>query len=160
MTFSLNEYLLAHRDVDSLRVQQDYEYPRVPRIKCVDGFTISVQASHGAYCSPRLNIAEWTAVECGFPSAEPEFIMDYCEDSDDPTGTVYGYVPIGLVEKLIEFHGGFLEADVSNQREGGSMTREINVESTAEVIDQMAAVAKICHGSLSTSLVRCVRRMT
>lgn len=120
MKFNLNDYLMSHRDADDYKVLNDYHYPCVPRIKCKDGFTISVQASHGAYCSPRLNIAEWTAVECGFPSAEPEFIMDYCEDSDDPTGTVYGYVPIGLVEKLIELHGGFECADVSNQREGAT----------------------------------------
>ena len=31
---------------------------------------------------------------------------EYCEDCDDPTGTVYAYVPIGLVVDFINEHGG------------------------------------------------------
>jgi hypothetical protein len=32
--------------------------------------------------------------------------MEYAEDPDNPTNTVYGFVPIELVEQLIENHGG------------------------------------------------------
>jgi hypothetical protein len=32
--------------------------------------------------------------------------MEYAESAEYPTETVYGYVPVELVEKLIEFHGG------------------------------------------------------
>jgi hypothetical protein len=34
--------------------------------------------------------------------------MDYAEDPKDPTGTVYGYVPILYVKEWIEAHGGRL----------------------------------------------------
>ena len=35
-----------------------------------------------------------------------EYIMGYAENEDDPTETVYGYVPVVLVEKLINLHNG------------------------------------------------------
>ena len=77
-----------------------------PRLLCNDGFSISVQASKFHYCSPRLDGAQdYEKVELGYPSHEDELINDYAED-DDYTNTVYGYVPIEVVEKLIEKHGG------------------------------------------------------
>jgi len=103
---NLNDYLMSHRDLKNPKVRDDYDFPLVPRVVCADGFSISVQASHGAYCSPRTNIGHWYQVECGFPSDTPTEIMDYCENSDKPTKTVYGYVPIELVEDLIAAHGG------------------------------------------------------
>ncbi len=103
---NLNEYLMSFRNVDDPEVHNDKKFPLSKRITCEDGFSLSVQANHGAYCSPRTNIATWDKVEVGYPSAKPEFIMGYAEDEDKPTETVYGYVPIKLVEDLIELHGG------------------------------------------------------
>jgi hypothetical protein len=80
-----------------------------PRIVCKDGFSISVQASEFAYCTPRANVAHWTEVECGFPSDMEVSLLKYAESPDDPTGTVYGYVPVRLVEKIIKRHGGVAE---------------------------------------------------
>ena len=78
-----------------------------PRLCCNDGYSISVQASEFHYCSPRLNgLQDYESVELGYPSAEDELINEYAEDALDYTGTVYGYVPIEVVEKLIEKHGG------------------------------------------------------
>ena len=79
----------------------------LPRIECVDGTSLSVQAGRTHYCSPRDNNGPWSKVEIGFPSITPsDAIMEYCEDSSDPTGTVYGYVPIELVCDFINDHGG------------------------------------------------------
>lgn len=78
----------------------------VPKIVCADGFTLSVQASSVHYCYPRENTGPWDEVEVGFPSATPTEILKYAEDQERPTNTVYGYVPIQLVEQLIERHGG------------------------------------------------------
>lgn len=104
--FNLNDYLMKNRNADDPKVYADIEYPIVPRITCKDGFSLSVQANHGAYCQPRSNIGDWRSVEVGFPSAPPELIMEYAESKDSPTDAVYGYVPIGLVEELIGMHGG------------------------------------------------------
>ena len=78
-----------------------------PRLLCNDGFSISVQASKFHYCRPRLDGAQdYEAVELGYPSMEDELINEYAEDDWNYTETVYGYVPIEVVEKLIEKHGG------------------------------------------------------
>jgi hypothetical protein len=104
--FDLNAYLMGQRDVNNERVYNNDSFPLAKRITCKDGFSLSVQATHGAYCSPRQNIGPWHLVEVGFPSAEPELIMSYAESPDAPTETVYGYVPVELVEQLIALHSG------------------------------------------------------
>jgi len=118
-----------------------------PRILCNDGFSVSVQASEYTYC--HLSYTQWQnedgwqvingeywlpretprnfktdhytpyeSVELGFPSEEDELINEYAEDNDY-TNTVYGYVPVDIVEKLIEKHGGFKGVDRSNK--GGDL---------------------------------------
>jgi hypothetical protein len=111
MSWNLNDYLSSFRDKDgngfpSTDTGFVSSFPQSTRITCVDGFSLSVQANHGTYCTPRNNLGPWSSVEVGFPSDTPEFIMEYVEDPEHPTDTVYGYVPIELVEKLIASHGG------------------------------------------------------
>lgn len=79
-----------------------------PRIYCNDGFSMSVQADKVMYCIPRntLESGEYKACEIGFPSIKEELIMEYAESADDPTETVYCYVPVELIDKVIEKHGG------------------------------------------------------
>lgn len=79
-----------------------------PRIKCEDGFNISVQASKNMYCEPRADLSDgmYTRVELGYPSEDDELISAYAEDPERPTETIYGYVPVELVEQLINKHGG------------------------------------------------------
>lgn len=84
----------------------------VPKIHCKDGFSISVQASEGHYCYPRLNVGPWAEFELGFPSEADDLIMEYIDDREmDPTKTVYGYVPIDVVNKLIAKHGGIVKKE-------------------------------------------------
>lgn len=83
-----------------------------PPVKCKDGFSISVQASKGHYCLPSVDgDVIYDAVELGFPNAEEELIAEYAEDPDEPTNTVYGYVPVEIVNQLIEKHGGIVESN-------------------------------------------------
>lgn len=53
-----------------------------------------------------MGIRDYESVELGFPSTEDELINEYAEDDSDYTKTVYGYVPIEIVEELINKHGG------------------------------------------------------
>ena len=88
-------------------------YKRNQAVVCTDGFRMSVQAHHGAYCSPRDDGAEqYTLVEIGFPSTEEPLIMPWCEDDRKPTDTVYGYVPVDVVTNVIVKHGGMVEGEV------------------------------------------------
>ena len=77
-----------------------------PYVELSDGYRISIQASSNHYCSPREDgLTEYSEVELGFPNIEDELINDYAED-DDYTQTVYGYVPVDVVDALIKKHGG------------------------------------------------------
>ncbi len=77
-----------------------------PRIYCKSGLSLSVQASAFTYCSPRNDLGPYTAVEVGFPSTTVDALLPYAEDRDTPTETVYGYVPVEIVEKVIADNGG------------------------------------------------------
>lgn len=81
-----------------------------PRLITADGFELSVQASSNHYSTPRRNHGPWTEVEVGALSGVPEpwsKWIKYAEDRTiDPTKTVYGWVPIKMVDDLIKLHGG------------------------------------------------------
>ena len=84
--------------------QEDFLALPRPRALCADGFSISIQANVFTYCAPRKSLADgsYAAVELGFPNAYEELLDDYSE------GTIYPYVPIELVEQVIEKHGGIV----------------------------------------------------
>lgn len=116
---TVNEYLKSTFKINNAIYNDSYPFrdrsewiPNVrPRIVCEDGFSFSAQANCCTYCSPRTTLwpENWgdgySEVELGFPSSEDELINDYAEDNDY-TNTVYGYVPVEIVDKLIEKHGG------------------------------------------------------
>jgi hypothetical protein len=83
------------------------------KVVCADGFSMSVQAHSGGYCTPRTTGAtRYTAVEVGFPSDPEELLMEYCEDRENPTETVYGWVPSQTVALVIAKHGGMVEGEL------------------------------------------------
>ena len=88
--------------------------------KCADGFRMSIQASQAHYCSPRINKCQnYETVEIGFPNKPPTFFLAYAEDPGNPTGTIYGYVPVGLVNQEIVAHGG-----IAGERGGMNMIKQ------------------------------------
>jgi hypothetical protein len=82
------------------------------RVVCADGLEMSVQANHGAYCSPRDDVGPYEAVEVGFPSYPVMELMDYAEDPTEPEDTVYGWVPLELVRKIIYVRGGMVSGEL------------------------------------------------
>ena len=87
---------------------EDSHQVREP-ILCADGFCVSVQGGTSFhYCTPRTHCNEYEAVELGFPSMIEPLILEYAEEPSDPTGTVYGWVPIEVVEQVIQKHGGMV----------------------------------------------------
>jgi hypothetical protein len=82
-------------------------------IVCKDGFTMSVQANEGAYCSPRINDAgKYTSVEVGFPSQPESLLMEWADDPEKPTNTVYGYVPVSRISLVCAKHGGIVSGEL------------------------------------------------
>ena len=80
------------------------------RAYCKDGFNISIQKSSTHYCRNG-------EVELGFPSEKVEELEMYAENWDIPTKTVYGYVPLSLIEAIVATHGGIdKELSMKNRR--------------------------------------------
>jgi len=85
---------------------------KLPHIVCTDGFTMSVQVGYSLYSTPKKVAKRYSAVEIGYPSEHESLIEEYaeCYTSEeldiDFTNTVYGYVPVKLVDKVLKKHGG------------------------------------------------------
>ena len=87
---------------------------RLPQIVCVDGFKMSVQVGFSLYSTPKKVAKRYSAVEIGFPSEHEPLIEEYAEtfykedeiDVTDYTDTVYPYVPVKIVDKVLKKHGG------------------------------------------------------
>ena len=90
-------------------------HAHISRVKCADGYSVSIQASSGHYCEPREtmhDVRRYSSFELGYPSGADEEFMQYVEDADRPTDTVYAYVPREIVEQVIASHGGIVGFDV------------------------------------------------
>jgi len=85
------------------------------QLVCNDGTTLSVQASDTHWCSPRrsyvdyytddIEYFDYSSVEVWCVSTDvPDSWSDYGDD-DNP----YAYIPVTLVEKFIDSHGGIKE---------------------------------------------------
>lgn len=87
-------------------------------VYCKDGFNMSVQVGHAMYCEPRLDDAKYYfSMEIGFPSEKEPCLMNYAEDCDNPTETVYPYVPTFLIDNIIDKHGGMDTLEILKQME-------------------------------------------
>ncbi len=63
--------------------------PPIPVIECVDGLTLSVQASSTHYSSPRSYYGPHSQVEVGFPSERIPEIMEWVDCYIDEEDTFY-----------------------------------------------------------------------
>ena len=100
---TLNEFIVkTYNPIGSY----SYKIVMRPRIVCNDGFSMSVQAHEFAYCTPRITTNCYTAMEVGFPSEVEDLLLEYAEEPEYPTTTVYPYTPTELIEQVILKHGG------------------------------------------------------
>jgi len=85
---------------------------RLPHIVCTDGFTMSVQVGYSLYSEPKKVAKRYSKVEIGYPSEHEPLIEEYAEcftfeELDiDFTDTIYPYVPVKIVDKVLKKHGG------------------------------------------------------
>lgn len=105
---NINEYLEKNKVII---YRKEYQVKRLtPILVCADGFSMSVQASRSHYCSPREDSPiAYNSVEIGFPSSEEELIIQYAEKPESPTESIYGYVPVKIVDEVIIKHGGIVK---------------------------------------------------
>ena len=96
---------------------------RLPKIVCSDGFEMSVQVGFSLYCKPKKVAKRYSEVEIGFPSEYEPLIEEYAEtfyqddgeDVTDYTDTVYPYVPVRIVDKVLKKHGGINMAETLSE---------------------------------------------
>ena len=100
----INEFIQKYRKVKKIIPGMTSSY--CPHVICKDGFKMSVQAGQSLYSKPRDVADYYEEAEIGFPSEEESLLVNYCEDETNPCGTVYSYVPVNLIDKIIEKHGG------------------------------------------------------
>lgn len=81
-----------------------------PMAVCADGFKMSIQASDLHYCMPReiLRNGDYSNVEIGNLSEEVNEFLPFAEDETKPLYTVYGFVPVEIVNTVIAKHGGII----------------------------------------------------
>ncbi len=84
---------------------------RLPHIVCSDGFSMSVQVGYSLYSKPKKVAKRYSEVEIGYPSEHEPLLEEYAETifEDgfvDYTDTVYPYVPVKVVDKVLKKHGG------------------------------------------------------
>ena len=107
----------------SMEKVYDAKYFHLPRVYCNDGFSISIQICKMSYSGSENGIRtfgiDWKLVEWGFPS-QPIDGEKYMSEDTETTTSVGGYVPVELMEELIEEHGG-IDLQTTLQKKMDSM---------------------------------------
>ena len=125
MKTSINEFIKNNLKVKVLYENKDplmkhmMTSSRLPHIVCSDGFEMSVQVGFSLYSEPKKVAKRYSKVEVGYPSDHEPLIEEYAEtfykedgeDVTDYTDTVYPYVPVRIVDKVLKKHGGINMAE-------------------------------------------------
>ena len=89
--------------------------PRVKPVHCVNGLSLSIQASRLHYCYPRNNEGPYEEFEVGFPSQKPpESWRERCigDFENKACESVYANVSLSQIVEFIELHGGIKSEQV------------------------------------------------
>jgi hypothetical protein len=78
-----------------------------PAIVCNDGYSFSCQGSYYHYCAPKEDVSEYTEMELGGWDLEDIDRYD--------SGGIAAYVPVELIQKMIDTHGGINEEKTFNR---------------------------------------------
>ena len=130
MKTSINEFIKNNLKVKVLSEDPLMKHmmtsSRLPHIVCVDGFEMSVQVGYSLYSEPKKIAKRYSKVEIGYPSEPEELIKEWAEftpfgDEDeepDYTDTVYPYVPVRIVDKVLKKHGGIDLSETLRRSDG------------------------------------------
>ena len=112
--FIKNNLKVTNHNTNPLMMNHMLTSTRLPQIVCADGFKMSVQVGFSLYSIPKKVAKRYSAVELGLPSEHEPLIEEFAEsfykedgeDVTDYTDTVYPYVPVKVVDKVLKKHGG------------------------------------------------------
>ncbi len=101
--------LQAHLSAPEIELLPEYFVKQQAKsVVCVDGTSLSVQASEMHYCTPRNNQGPYTEVEVWCIKNMPAPIKEI-EEFPYSYEAPSAYVPIEAVAQFIDAHGGFKE---------------------------------------------------
>lgn len=91
--------------------------PMKDPLVCADGAQVSIQASSGHYCTPRLDYGPYTTVEAGFPSVPPPASwLPYAEEPTEPYArNVFYNLPWACVDEFLAAHGGLVSGELPSR---------------------------------------------
>ena len=107
------------------------------RIYFNNGSSISIKGGSGYYSQPREDGAVYTQLELGFPSEDMRlhkgFLKFQENPNEDPTQSVFGYVPIKVLNTLERMNGGYRSGqrlpmmwiEIGGKDENGNPNRDI-----------------------------------
>jgi len=111
----INEFIKNNLKVTNLAENNDplmkhmMTSSRLPHIVCTDGFSMSVQVGYSLYSTPKKVAKRYSEVEIGYPSERESLLEEYVESfyvTPDFTDSIYPYVPVKVVDKVLKKHGG------------------------------------------------------
>ena len=100
----INEFIKKYRIVK--KIIPGVTSSHTPHVICKDGFKMSVQVGQSLYSTPKDVVDNYEEMEVGYPSEEEYLLAKYAEDGENLCETVYSFVPVNLIDKIIEKHGG------------------------------------------------------
>ena len=85
------------------------------KVICADGFRMSIQASSGHYCTPKVDIDQdanikYSTVELLVYSYD-ELLEGYIDDWNG-RDKIGAYVPVNVVIKVLKKHGGAIQGEI------------------------------------------------
>lgn len=111
-------------ELEKLDLSRDRADGLIPSVKCVDGFWISIQGHRGAWSEPSKelrNIYEYDEMEIKVSELLPERFNQY-RDGDS---SIYGYVPVEMIEALLVEHGGIAETKLDDTFDFAALIDEV-----------------------------------
>lgn len=107
-TMSRTRSALLQARLHGSPIRRSAQLKLIPRMICMDGFSLSVQASEIHGCLPQRRDGPYSHVECACPSEAVPALMPYIleEEGVSPVQSVYRRVPVDLVQAVLNSHGG------------------------------------------------------
>ncbi len=81
-----------------------------PRVKCADGYTVSIQAGSGSNvrCWPHEDTNHFSHVQLDTPSCQDKELIPYRMEPDDENEIFFFFVPVEVVDRVLKKHGGIV----------------------------------------------------
>jgi hypothetical protein len=90
---------------DKGEVVRGYGLERVMTLELGDGTFLSIVAGNEQYSSPVGTEPPFANVEVGFPTRTVEELLPYQAEPGDPRRVVYKYVPVSVMEQIMQRYG-------------------------------------------------------